>query len=492
MPARRPTRFPPEDRAPVGSRELELGCEPQRPGILRRAVERGTGNLGSTARDAEAIVARVSDEKRSEDEKDDKAEASEDASAKAAGGSAETASEADADVAVAERPADAKDSEEGSEDDDAANPAAIARRVAALGADDASEELATEEERKLAERRAATTTKKKGIKKKAGLEVAASKKLSKIGTRAEPKRNVAVAADADPLIERTAKLSDWAKKNQKVVQVIGGLLVAALLGTAGFLYYENKRETEASLSLTKAVEAQNAQIGEPKKDDEDDDNRKQYFKTFDDRRAAALQQYRDVQAKFRGTGAAILARLAEGSLLLDKRDADGAIAAFNEVKGSPLATADTEVRGRALEGLGFAHELKADTTPAEKDKELDAAFAAYKELETAADVKGFKELAMYHQARVLMAKGDKDKAKETLIALKERLNVFEEPLAPGLPMPPQFPYLKEMAMDRLHELDPAAAPKKSAHGAAGGGMNLSPEQIKKLIEDMQKQQRGGH
>src|SRR4051812_37301442 len=86
-------------------------------------------------------------------------------------------------------------------DVDAANPAEIARRVAALGADDEGEALAREEERKLAERRAA---KKKG-KKKGGLEVAASKKLAKIGTRAEPKRTVAVAADADPLIERTAK-----------------------------------------------------------------------------------------------------------------------------------------------------------------------------------------------------------------------------------------------------------------------------------------------
>lgn len=426
----------------------------------------------------------MSDEKRNEDENDDRVEVSEEASSKA--------TDERADVALAERPAGAKDAEEGSADEDAANPAAIARRVAALAADDASDELAREEERKLAERRAATTPKKKGIKKKAGLEAAASKKLSKIGTRAEPKRNVAFAADADPLIERTAKLSDWAKKNQKVVVALGGLLVAALLGTAGFLYYDNKRETEASLSLTKAVEAQNAQIGEPKKDDEEEDRRKPYFKTFDERRAAALQKYRDVQAKFRGTGAAMLARLAEGSLLLDGRDADGAIAAFDDVTKSPLANADTEVKGRALEGLGFAHEMKADVTPAEKDKELDAAFAAYKELETAADVKGFKELAMYHQARVLMAKGDKDKAKETLIALKDRLYVFEEPLAAGLPMPPQFPYLKDMAMDRLHQLDPEAAPKKSAHGGAGGGMNLSPEQLKKLIEDMQKQQGGGH
>jgi predicted negative regulator of RcsB-dependent stress response len=421
----------------------------------------------------------VSDEKRNEDELDEK-----DASKEVAEG----------DVAVADRAeaAEGSASEESEEEDDAANPAAIARRVAALGADDEAEALAREEERKLAERRAAT--KKKGVKKKAGLEVAASKKLSKIGTRAEPRRNVAVAADADPLIERTTKLSDWAKKNQKVVQVVGVALCAGLLGLAGFLYYDHKRETEASTSLTKAVEAQRAQIGEPKKDDDDEDRHQLHFKTFDDRRAAALKQYKEVQSKFPGTGAAILARLAEGSLLLDQRDADGALAAFNDVKGSPLAAADTEVKGRALEGIGFAHELKAQATPAEKDKELDAALATFKELENAADVKGFKELAMYHQARVLMNKGDKDKAKELLVSLKTRMDMGELPIAPGLPVPPSFPYLREMATDRLHQIDPAAAPKSNT--GPGGGMNLTPAQLRKLMEEMQKRggnpQGGGH
>jgi hypothetical protein len=423
----------------------------------------------------------VSDEKRSEDELDEKDEAATTAPAEAEGTEARTA--ADADVAVAERTSDEDSSDE--EDEDAANPAAIARRVAALGADDDAEALAREEERKLAERRA---SKKKG-KKKGGLEVAASKKLSKIGTRAEPKRNIAIAADADPLIERTAKLSDWAKKNQKLVQIVGAVLCVGLLGVAGFLYYDHKREIEASQILTKAVEAQRAQIGEPKKDDEDEDNRQLYFKTFDDRRAAALKQYKEVQSKFPGTGAAILARLAEGSLLLDKRDADGAIAAFSEVKGSALAAADSEVKGRALEGLGFAHELKALATPADKDKELDAAFAAYKELETAVDVKGFKELAMYHQARVLTNKGDKDKAKELLLKLRDRFSQLDEPAAPGLPNPPPFPYLKDVATDRLHEIDPTSAPKPHA-GAGGGGMNLTPAQIRKLIEESQK--KGGH
>jgi hypothetical protein len=423
----------------------------------------------------------VSDEKRSEDELDEKKGTPE-------GGEDR---KADTDVAVAERTSNDAGAgpddgdEEGGEDDDVANPAAIARRVAALGADDEAEALAREEERKLAERRAA---KKKG-KKKGGLEVAASKKLAKLGTRAEPRRSVAVAADADPLIERTAKLSDWAKKNQKVVQLVGAVLCVGLLGVAGFLYYDHKRETEASMILTKAVEAQRAQIGEPKKDDDDDDDKQLYFKTFDDRRAAALKQYKEVQSKFPGTGAAILARLAEGSLLLDKRDADGALAAFTDVKASALASADNEVKGRALEGTGFAHELKAQAAPAEKDKQLDAALAAFKELENTVDVRGFKELAMYHQARVLMNKGDKDKAKELLLSVKERVTKGDEAVAPGLPVPPPFPFLKEVATDRLHEIDPSAAPKLRA-GAGGGGMNLSPAQIRKMVEEMQK--KGGN
>lgn len=364
--------------------------------------------------------------------------------------------------------------EESAGDEDRANPEAIARRVAALGEEDQLERIAREEEEKLAARRS------KGKKKKGGLEVAAAKKLEKIGKRAEPKRTVAVAADADPLIERTTKLSDWAKKNQKTVQLVGGIVAASLLAVAGWLWYDNKRETDASVLLTKAVETQNARIGTPPKSDDDDEpaSKEPTFETYEKRRDAALEQYRAVQKQFSGTGAAIMARLAEGSLLLDKRDADGAMAAYDDVKGSALAAADAEVRGRAIEGIGFAHEIKAQTKPEEKSKHLDEALKTFKELENTVDVKGFKEMALYHQARVHEEKGDKDKAKELLVTLKERLDKPEETASP-IPAGPAFPYLKEVAMDRLREIDPSAAPK-------GGGRELTPQQIQKMIEDMKK------
>jgi tetratricopeptide (TPR) repeat protein len=410
----------------------------------------------------------VSDEKDREDEAkkaETTSETSEDDKAEAGEGETETEAELDA-----------------------AHPEVIARRVAALtGDEDEIERIARMEEQKLAERRSAQ---KKG-KKKSGLEVAASKKLQKIGKRAEPRREIAVAADADPLIERTAKLSEWAKKNQKLVQIVGGAVAAGLLGLAGFLYMDHKHEIEASVLLTKAVADERARIGEPPKDEEDSDGSPVY-KTYEARREAALATYREVETKFPKTGAAILARLSEASLLLDKRDVDGALRAFEDVNNSALAAADQEVKGRTLEGLGFAHELAAEK--GDKDKNLDLALKVYKELENTVDVKGFKELAMYHQARVLLQKGDKDKAKEILITLRERLNKPEENVT-QLPLGPAFPYLSEVAMDRLREIDPSAAPK-GQRTAPGGNPQLSPAQIRKMIEEAQKKgaagEHGGH
>lgn len=421
----------------------------------------------------------MTDEKRSEDDEkttstDEVADKSAEAEAEEAGSSASGGDEAeDGDEAA---PAEAEE--------DLARPEAIARRVAALGDEDPLEAKAREEERKLAERRAAA---RKGKKKKGGgLEVAASKKLSKIGERAQPRREVAVAADADPLIDRTAKLGEWAKKNQTQVQIVGALIAAALLGVAGFLYFDHKRETDASVLLAKAVADERARIGDTKDDEE---AAGPSFKTYEARRDSALGKYREVQGKYPKTGAAILSRLAEGSLLLDKRDADGAVSAFTEVKQSPLASADVEVKCRSLEGLGFAYEVKAQLVAGEAAKFQDEALKAYKELENT-DVRGFKELAMYHQGRLLMAKGEKDKAKEILLSLKQRMEKPDEPLMGGVPMGPSFPYLRQMAFDRLREIDPTAAPKPGKAGGAGAG-GMSPEDIQRLIEQMKKQQGGG-
>ncbi len=101
-------------------------------------------------------------------------------------------------------------------------------------------------------------------------------------------------------------------------------------------------------------------------------------------------------------------------------------------------------------------------------------------------------MSLYHQARALMDKGEKDKAKEVLMTLKDLLTKGDDPIAPGLPTPPSFPYLKEVAMDRLRSIDPSAVPSSSHGSQGGGGMNLTQEQIKKLMENAAKKNAGGN
>ncbi|MBK6691155.1 MAG: hypothetical protein IPG50_02955 [Myxococcales bacterium] len=369
---------------------------------------------------------------------------------------------------------------------DLASPDAIAKRVAALGDEDELERLARLEEEKLAERRAKLDKGKKGGKK--GLEAAASKRLAEIGSKPRPVQ--ARSPQNDPVLQKTQEFSKWARQNQKVV---AGVIAAVLLVFGGFALKESmaqRTENRASELLAAAVADQRGRVGsEPAEEPEGFQDPSPLFKTAAERRDAALAKYRDVQAKFPGTGAAYLAKLAEGSLLLDRREPDAAIAAFQSVRASVLATADAEVRGRALEGLGFALELKAQGGDAAK---LDEAAKIFRELENT-DVKGFKELGMYHQARVLEAKGDKDKAKELLKSIRERVN------KPGEGHP--FPYLESVAEDRLRALDPSALPPKPQMSAGGGpGNKMSDAQMRRMIEQMQKQMKeqadkkghGGH
>jgi hypothetical protein len=284
----------------------------------------------------------------------------------------------------------------------------------------------------------------------------------------------------DALLARTKKAYAWVKARPSVAGALGLGALVVLLGGGAYLYFDNKSMTGASEEFSKAVADDRGRIGEPDKEDSENGphSPRPIFKNADAKRESALKKYEDVRERYPKTGAAILARLAEGSLLLDKKDPDGAAAAFNEVKGSPLAAADNEVRGRALEGLGFAYELKSTLDAPNAAKYLDQALAVYKELENTVEVKGFKELAMYHQARCLVAKGDKDKAKELLVAARERIE------KPGEQHP--FPFLSEVVTERLRAIDPSAVPAKppmrGMPGMGGGMEGIDPEMLKQILQ----------
>jgi hypothetical protein len=101
------------------------------------------------------------------------------------------------------------------------------------------------------------------------------------------------------------------------------------------------------------------------------------------------------------------------------------------------------------------------------------------------DVKGFKELGKYHEARVLAAKGDKAGA---IDLLKEVHRLVSEP---GETHP--FSYLEFVAEDRLRELDPTALPPKApamkpgAGGGPGGGPESDNPQVQEILRKLKEQ-----
>jgi hypothetical protein len=375
-------------------------------------------------------------------------------------------------------PAEAEAADKAPDDEkDRFRPEAIASRVASLGEEDESDRIARQEEDKLRERRKA----KKGKK---GLESAASKRLAKIG-EAKVKRpgalDASLAVDTDPLVARTAAARKWIEKNKSTFALIVGVGVLGASGFVGYTYWQQKHQADASAMLAQGIADEHGVISDKDEDDEEK-HAPLYptFKTVAERRDAAIAKYKDVESKYAGTGAAILARLAEAGLLLDKGDAKGSAAAYEDVKGSALAQADAQVRGRALEGIGFCDELLAVSDAAAKEKHLDDALAAFKQLE-GIDVKGWKELGKYHEARVQEEKGDKAKAVELLKDVRTAIDDHsgDHP----------FAYLESVVDDRLRQLDPSALPPRAPKMPAGlGGGDFDPDdpRVQELLRQLQQ------
>lgn len=353
-------------------------------------------------------------------------------------------------------------------------PEAMAARIEKMGEETEADRTAREEEHKLLERRK---------HKKSGLEAAASKRLARIGETAVKRPS---ALSADPSLDRATRIGKWMEAHRQALFALVGLAVIGGGGFGAWLYVQDKHTLDASILLGQAFADDHGHIAAAK--DPDDDTvatAKQLYPSFPtaaDRRAASLAKYRSLEAKYPGTGAAIVSQLSEGALLLDSSDGAGALAAYDAVAKSPLAQADAEVRGRALEGQGFADELLAEKDEANRDKHREDALTAYRALEGIA-VEGFKELGMFHQARIAIAQGDKGKAIELLKDVAKRIDDPAKSHA--------FAYLQFAAEDRLRDLDPSAlpakAPKTATTGGAAGSPDMSDPKIQEIIRQLQMQ-----
>src|SRR5690606_11774787 len=87
---------------------------------------------------------------------------------------------------------------------------------------------------------------------------------------------------------------------------------------------------------------------------------------------------------------ALMAKLGEANALFDQEKYSEARKAYEAASNHPQAKLNEQVKGRALEGIGFTWEAE------KKYPEALKAYAALAQLETG----NFKKLSIYHQARV--------------------------------------------------------------------------------------------
>ncbi|MCS6901702.1 MAG: tetratricopeptide repeat protein [Myxococcales bacterium] len=271
----------------------------------------------------------------------------------------------------------------------------------------------------------------------------------------------------DALARGAARLGKWVRNHATALQYVVLVLILGGVGYGVYSWQTTNKAEQASSELLQAINADRARIESVTPKSTPASEEEEIFQTFKstaERNAAALTSYRKAREARPDSGTALLARLGEAGVLLDQRSFDEALAAYREVKASSLAAADPDVRGRCIEGIGFALEGKGD---------MEAALQAYKELDTITGIKLYKELGMYHRARLLAAKGEKDQALKLIKEARERLQTTGEARHAS--------YLIGVLEDLQRKLDPSSLPKRSI-GGPGGPTSL--EDLQKLQQQV--------
>lgn len=279
----------------------------------------------------------------------------------------------------------------------------------------------------------------------------------------------------DALARTTHVAGNWLKRHFNVVQWVIVLAVGGGIGWQIYAYRKDKSEGATSDLLMKGVEAElNAVSEEPPVADPYSglEAPQKPFKDDAERLKAAEAGYRAALGESGPPGT--LARLGLAGVLYDQGKYQEALKEYQAVRSSELAGKDSDVKGRALEGVGLSEEAL---------KNLDGAAKAYRELENNSG-QGFAPLGLYHQARIARQKGDDEAAKKFL---KLALEKFEK--TKDLTAGPSYTELA--ARELLAIIDPSAAataPGKitpeQIQQLAGGDGDLSPEKVNEILKKL--------
>ena len=275
----------------------------------------------------------------------------------------------------------------------------------------------------------------------------------------------------DIFVRSTHAATQWIRNNFRWLQWALMFLVVVLFAMQGLRYYQRQKASNSTDSLMEGALAQSGTVGdddEAKSVPEDMrrwDNRPIFHDT-EQRRAQAEKGFRATIDKFGKTGAGGFARLQLAGLKYDQGAYDDALNLYRQTRASDLAKDELEVRGRAIEGIGLCLEGKADP---------EGALKSFRELSNLEGSLEFAVLGLYHQARVLVAQGKKNPAKELLLKAQKRLGENQDDAAAA--------YFKRPVQEALAQIDPTSV-------AAAGSPDLSelmrqdPTRLQRMIDNL--------
>jgi tetratricopeptide (TPR) repeat protein len=297
--------------------------------------------------------------------------------------------------------------------------------------------------------------------------------------RANVQRNLDAGELVDDALARgTHAATGWLKRHLNVIQWV---VVAGAAGGIGWQIYtaqHHKSEAKSTDSLMAGVSAELGRVGEEDEVEIDPstglDDARPHFKDDAARLKAATEAYRAA------TGPETIRTLADLGLagtLYDSGQFKDSLAAYERVKQSPLAQKDSDVRLRALEGTGLAHEALGDK---------DVARKAFHELGNS-DLTLFSALGLFQEARLALAAGERDAAKDLLKKALDKVTKDESP-----DHPPSF--VSSAARELLGSIDPSAVPPLPSRGEpapvaapkTSQKLELSKEKLEELMRQIKE------
>ena len=306
------------------------------------------------------------------------------------------------------------------------------------------------------------------------------------GRRAPGGRNLDAGEIMDDALARSSHAAwEWLKKNSNRVQWVVVVLAVGGIGWKVYTYRKSRNIAGATETLVQAITAERGRVGTDTSKTPDPYtgliDERPTFPADEERLKTAEREYREAAAAMTGPGAG-LAQLGLAGVLYDQGKFPEAKKAYETARDSDLAKVDSDAKARAIEGVGLSLEAQGQADPA---------IAAYRQLENS-DIPGFGVLGLYHQGRVLLNKGERDKAKELLKKALDKLTKTAEKdkRAPGRPG-----YVEQQVRELLGSIDPSAVPappsqfspenlealQKTLKGAGG---KLDPKQLEKFLKSM--------